>query len=77
VPTGATVLCRGPDGGWLFAGLVRGTATVRGGGAADGKYFVYAGVDRVRELLLVPERHPVDQRTTYRTDDITVVKPAK
>jgi hypothetical protein len=77
VPTGATVLCRAPEGTWLFAGLVAGTATVAGGPTA-GRYVVFAGVDRVRELLAVPQPYPTTElRTKYRPDDITVTRPAK
>ncbi|MFY9340906.1 MAG: hypothetical protein WAT39_00360, partial [Planctomycetota bacterium] len=62
------------DGAWLFAGLVAGRATVTGGAAA-GDYYVFAGVDRVREMLAVPARHPVDLQPRYRTDDIRLLKP--
>lgn len=74
LPTGATVLCRDQEGGWLFAGLVAGRAVVDGGAAA-GTYYVFAGVDRVRELLAVPSEHPRHLHPTYRTDDIMVMKP--
>ena len=74
LPTGATVLCRAADGSWLFAGLIAGQAIVDGGQAA-GRWFVFAGVDRVREMLAVPSRHPVDEVPKYRTDDIAVRKP--
>jgi len=76
LPTGATLLCRGADGSWLFAGLVAGRATVDGG-AASGTWFVFAGVDRVREMLALPTRHPVDVEVKYRTDDISVTKVPK
>lgn len=74
LPTGASVLCRSVDGGWLFAGLVAGKATVESG-AATGDYWVFAGVDRVREMLAVPSTHPTDFEPHYRTDDISVLKP--
>ncbi|MGB3967829.1 MAG: hypothetical protein WBO45_13940 [Planctomycetota bacterium] len=74
LPTGASLLCRSRDGAWLFAGLVAGRATVTGGAAA-GDYYVFAGVDRVREMLAVPARHPVDLQPRYRTDDIRLLKP--
>ncbi len=73
LPTGATVLCRGEEG-WLFAGLVAGKATVEGSNAA-GTYYVFAGVDRVRELLAHARQHDVDEQPKYRTDDIRVMQP--
>lgn len=76
LPIGATLLCRMDDGTWQFAGLIAGTATVEGG-PASGTYYVFAGVDRVRELLAVPTRHPVDVEPKYRLDDISVVKPVR
>lgn len=74
LPAGATLLCRSEDG-WRFAGLITGRATISGGDAA-GSYYVFAGLDRVRELLAVPVRHPVEVRPKYRGDDISVLKPA-
>ncbi len=76
LPIGATLLHRHRDSGVLFAGLVAGIAEVECGGSIR-RYYVYAGVDRVRELLAVPQLHPRDQVPRYRTDDITVLKPAK
>ncbi|MBL8748370.1 MAG: hypothetical protein JNK78_04365 [Planctomycetes bacterium] len=76
LPVGATVLHRHRESGLLFAGLVAGTAEVECNGGVR-RYYVYAGVDRVRELLAVPQLHPRDQVPRYRTDDITVLKPAK
>jgi hypothetical protein len=73
LPAGATVLCRG-ESMWLFAGLIAGRATL-GGSAHDGTYYVFAGVDRIRELLAVPDRHPIDLQPKYRLDDISVMKP--
>jgi hypothetical protein len=73
VPAGAAVL-RASEGAWQFVGLVAGTATIEGPqGRSD--YVVFAGVDRVRELLAVPREHPVDVEPRFRTDDITVDKP--
>lgn len=74
LPAGATLLCRGPRGEAMFAGLVAGRMTVHDGPTA-GRYYVVAGVDRVRELLATPERFPVDMAPKYRTDDISVMKP--
>ena len=76
LPAGATVLCRGTgtDDVWLFAGLIAGRATLRDG---DGEhtYYVFAGVDRLRELLAQPAPHTVDMRPKYRTDDISILRP--
>lgn len=77
LPAGATLLCRGERGGWLFAGLIAGRATLAGAGSADGTYYVVAGVDRVRELLAVPSPHPIDLHPHYRPDDISVMKPQR
>lgn len=74
LPGGATLLCRGPSGEAMFAGLVAGTATVDAG-PAEGRYYVFAGVDRVRELLAVPHDFPVDMVPKYRNDGISVMKP--
>lgn len=76
LPTGATVLCRDLHGTLMFVGLIAGRATVDGGASA-GSYYVYAGPDRVRELLAVPERHPVDMVPEYRPDGITTMRPVE
>jgi hypothetical protein len=75
LPPGAAVLRTGPDGGVQFVGLIAGKATVSGAGS--GEYFVYAGVDRIREMLALPAPHPLDLTPKYRPDDITVMKPVK
>jgi hypothetical protein len=74
LPAGATVLCRANDETWLFAGLVSGVATVRGGNGS-GRFYVFAGPDRVRELMATPSLHPADLAPKYRTDDIWVQRP--
>jgi len=77
LPTGAAVLRRNDlDVGYDFVGLVAGKATVDSGPTA-GTYYVFAGVDRVRELLAVPEQHPVDLQPRHRADGITVMEPVK
>ncbi len=73
LPAGAVLLCRG-EGMWLFAGLIAGRATLAGTAADDAIYYVFAGVDRIRELLATPTRHPVDMEPKYRLDDISVMK---
>jgi hypothetical protein len=75
LPGGATVLCRGPSDESMFVGLISGVAEVDSGPAA-GRYYVFAGVDRVREMLAVPQNYPVDMVPKYRADGITVMKPA-
>lgn len=76
LPGGATLLCRGPEQESLFAGLIAGTAEVDGGPAA-GSYYVFAGVDRVREMLAIPSDYPVDMVPKFRPDGITVLEPAE
>jgi hypothetical protein len=71
LPTGATVLRRAEDGEWHFAGLIAARATLTTGGD-DTAFYVFAGLDRIRELLATPERHPVDVTPKFRADDIRV-----
>lgn len=74
LPPGATVLVRTRNDGLLFAGLIAGKATLAGDGDMR-SYYVFAGVDRIRELLAVPAEHTVDMVPKYRPDDISVMKP--
>lgn len=76
LPPGATVLWRDVDDTLQFAGLVAGKATLEDAGSAR-HYYVFAGVDRVREMLAVPVQQAVDYAPKYRTDDISVLKPVK
>jgi len=77
LPTGATLLRRNEmESGFAFVGLIAGSATVEGG-PAQGRYFVFAGINRMRELLAVPEKYPVDYELKHRADGITVLKPIK
>jgi len=76
LPAGATLLCRGPRGESMFAGLIAGRATVSDG-PNQGRYYVVAGIDRLRELLALPRQHPIDMVPKYRADDISVMKPLK
>jgi hypothetical protein len=71
LPTGATVLRLAEDGKWQFAGLIAARASLAGS-ASDGEYYVFAGLDRIRELLARPERHPIDVTPKFRADDIRV-----
>lgn len=76
LPPGAAVLHNGTDGTVQFVGLIAGKAMLAGT-AGSGHYYVFAGVDRIRELLAVPSQHPQDLVPKYRPDDITVMKPLK
>ena len=75
LPGGATLLCRGPKQESLFVGLIAGTAEVDRG-PTSGRYYVFAGVDRVREMLAIPTDYPVDMVPKFRPDGITVLEPA-
>lgn len=72
LPPGATVLVSTRDDGLLFAGLIAGKASLDGG---QREYYVFAGVDRVREMLAIPQVHPTDLVPKYRADDISVMRP--
>lgn len=75
LPAGACILrTGGEDEPVQFVGLVAGKATVDGPQGRR-EYYVFAGVDRIRELLAVPVQHPADLAPRYRPDDITVLKP--
>ena len=76
LPAGASLWAAGPDGRPLFAGLVAGRATIAGSGDPT-RFYVVAGVDRVRELLAVPNPYPVSLQPKYRTDDISVMQPSE
>jgi len=75
LPAGATVLCeKDDDDGWLFAGMIAGAAVDE---ATGERFYVYAGVDRLREMMAIPTPHPQDFEPKYRADDIPVQKPVK
>jgi hypothetical protein len=74
LPAGAAILNR-VDGSTLeFVGLVAGKATVQHAGATR-EYYVFAGRDRLRELLAIPSEYPRELLPKFRPDDITVQKP--
>lgn len=75
LPAGAAVLVHGPDG-LRFCGLVsaRAELTTPHGSRV---LHTFAGVDRIRELLAVPEPYPTDYRARYRPDDIIVLQPVR
>lgn len=70
LPHGAAVFAETQNDGLQFVGLVAAKATL-----GDETFYVFAGPDRIRELLAVPEQHPIDLVPKYRTDDISVMKP--
>lgn len=74
LPAGAALFVDN-KGSMQFVGLVSGRASLQGAPGA-GNYYVFAGLDRVREMLAVPEVHPTDYETKFRPDNITVQKPA-
>jgi hypothetical protein len=73
LPAGAGVFVR-TDSGLRFCGLVTARATLQRDGG-DASYYVLAGMDRVRELLALPVRHPPETEVRYRPDDIIVTRP--
>ncbi|HZN40655.1 MAG TPA: hypothetical protein VFD82_17760 [Planctomycetota bacterium] len=75
LPAGATVMQRNTEHELQFAGLIAGKVTLGSGAARS--YYVFAGVDRMREMLAVPQQYPVDLVPKYRLDDIQTFKPVK
>jgi len=76
LPAGATIMQRNTEHELQFAGLIAGKVTL-GSNAAARSYYVFAGVDRMRELLAVPQQYPVDLVPKYRPDDIQTFKPVR
>jgi len=74
LPPGAAIFAQGDDE-LLFVGLVSGLATLEGKGLTR-RYYTFQGVDRVREMLAIPEVHPTDS-VRFRPDDITVRERAR
>lgn len=74
LPVGATVLVRDAEDQARVVGLIAGTATLDHQGNRQTVH-VFAGLDRLRELVGVPRQHPADLVPRYRPDDITVLKP--
>lgn len=75
LPPGAAIFAL-DRGDLRFVGLVSGHATLAGKGGAR-SYYTFAGVDRVRELLAIPELHPADYSTHFRPDNISVERRMK
>ena len=76
LPAGATVMQRNTELELQFAGLIAGKVTLGSDGATR-SYYVFAGVDRMREMLAVPQQYPIDLVPKYRPDDIQTFKPVK
>jgi hypothetical protein len=76
LPAGATVMQQNTEHELQFAGLIAGKVTL-GADAAARTYYVFAGVDRMREMLAMPQQYPVDLVPKYRLDDIQTFKPVK
>ena len=74
LPPGATVLIQQKDG-FRFCGLVSARAELQGASGTR-TVWLFVGVDRVRELLALPVRHPVEYEPHWRPDGVTVMKPA-
>lgn len=72
LPQGAAVLLRTPHG-LRFCGLIAARATVDG----QRRYYPFAGVDRLREMLAVPATFPAHEQVRYRPDDISVMDVRK
>lgn len=75
LPPGACILRRGAAEDVQFVGLVAYKATYAGPAGDERHYYVYAGLDRLREMIAEPKRHPEDLVPKHRPDDITVMKP--
>lgn len=75
LPAGASIFMQ-DDHGMRFVGLVSGVATLERP-AGDRRYYTFSGVNRLREMLAVPEIYPYDYRTIFRPDDIIISKPIK
>lgn len=76
LPAGAAVFAETPDG-LRFVGLVSARARVPRAGGGDAVFYTFAGLDRVRELVAIPQPWPVDYRAKYRPDDIIVLQPVR
>ena len=61
------------DKGYNFVGLVSGEAELREG---DGnkRFVLFWGSNQMRDMLLVPERHPTEQEIVHRPDDIIIIR---
>ncbi|MCA8944112.1 MAG: hypothetical protein KDB80_16225 [Planctomycetes bacterium] len=70
---GTPVFVRSSEGDLLFVGLVAAEAS-RSGEARTERYVVFTGADRLREMMLVPQRDPQPRKAKHRADGISVVK---
>jgi hypothetical protein len=75
VPAGASLFARTEDQ-LLFVGLVSARATLHDQ-HGERRCYTFAGFDRVRELVAVPEVWPTDWRARFRPDGIIVREPIR
>lgn len=69
LPLGTPLFVDQPDG-LAFVGLVAGSATL-----ADGsRFWLFTGIERMREALATARPHPKRENVKHRPDDITVIK---
>lgn len=72
LPPGAAILLQTPDG-YRFVGLVSGEAVLQD--TSDSKRFVlFWGSNQVRDLALMPETYPTEERIIHRADDMIIIK---
>jgi hypothetical protein len=75
LPAGAAIFCQ-TDDGLRFVGLVAGRATLQEAGG-ERTFYVFAGLDRVKELLAIPREHPRRTEPKFRYDDLIVDRPVR
>lgn len=73
LPVGTPLFVR-EDGALLLAGLVAAEAKLADRDGDDRRFVVFAGADRLREMLLEPVPHPAPRRIKHRPDGISVIK---
>lgn len=75
LPAGAALFAQ-TDAGLRFFGLVAGKAELTQSGQTRA-FYVFAGMDRVRELLATPQEYPPRTAPKFRYDGIVVDRPLK
>ena len=73
LPVGTAILTP-VDELWHFVGLVSATLEYSPPTGPSRRFLAFAGLDRLRESWLIPERYPYDVKIIHRSDDITVIK---